>query len=202
MIRVLTLAVFVATLAAHVSAFAQEADDEESASDALGVPSPPAGYGSPRGGECVGRRGDAEETRPRWPDAPPGGPIGVVNPRAGIVRDHGLLIGGTVLALSSYVTGVVTSAPLAFAGGCSPWRTCNVALGALSFLPLGTWAGGFSGTGASWVAFVTGGIFTTFEIIGVLILLAGALHNHPRLEPGPTVAGSAQWTAQGLEIAF
>lgn len=130
-----------------------------------------------------------------WESAP-GGPEGIVDPILLTHPDHDLLIAGTVLLTVSYTIASVLSTMFGVGFGCSGWGgSCEPAIGALGLLPIGHFAAGFSRTSASFGAFVTGGVFAPIEVLGLILLLAGASHHHPALVP------RQRPRAGGLELA-
>ncbi len=192
-----------AALMSHAPASAQEASEVEApGAEELGIPDPPAGYDASTPRDCVGPScaEAASVEKNRWPEARLGGPIGVRNPTRGSHMDRGLVMAGAIVASSAYVSGVAFTIPFILLGGCWGPFGCNRDLAGLSALPLATWAGGFAGTSSAFIAYITGGIFSVVEAIGVIMLLVGAMHHHPTLVPGS--AGSARMSAQGLEITF
>lgn len=131
----------------------------------------------------------------RWESAP-GGPEGMVDPILITHPDHDLLIAGTVVLTVSYTIASVLSTMFGTLFGCDWWwGTCEPAVGALGVLPIGHFAAGFSRTSLSFGAFITGGVFAPIEILGLILLLAGASHHHPALVP------RQRPRAGGLELA-
>jgi hypothetical protein len=129
----------------------------------------------------------------RWAIAP-GGPEGIVDPILITHPDHDLLIAGTVVLTVSYTIASVLSTMFGTLYGCSYWgSSCEPGLGALGLVPIGHFAAGFSGTGGAAAAFITGGVFAPFEVVGLILLIAGAGHRHPLLVP--------RQRAGGLELA-
>ena len=119
----------------------------------------------------------------RWESAP-GGPEGILDPILITHPDHDLLIAGTVVLTVSYTIASVLSTMFGTTFGCSWWgASCEPAIGVLGVLPIGHFAAGFSRTSGSVGAFITGGVFAPIEVVGLILLLAGASHHHPVLVP-------------------
>jgi hypothetical protein len=118
----------------------------------------------------------------------PGGPEGILNPVLITHPDYGLMLAGGIVATISYVLGSSISILLGAIGGCSGWvARCEPGLAALGLLPLAEWSAGFSGAGASVWSFIVGGVFAPIELVGLVMLLAGAMHHHPQLVPRETL---------------
>lgn len=132
---------------------------EEPGADELGVPDAPSGY---------------VPLASSWPSMP-GGPDGVNDPIVETGADIGLVAAGAVMAGISYVIGASLSV---FLGAIGCWGWCNPELATLGLLPVVHFMGGMGGGVGGWIA---GGVFAPIELVGLIILLSGALANNRRL---------------------
>jgi hypothetical protein len=222
MSRLTTIALAACLAMLAPTASAQTADD----APAQGVPRPPSGGGpseddelddftaepeAPRAarelGAPAGTQGPLgipapsgyEATAVAWP-AIPGGPTGVEDPVLRVEPDEELMIAGGVFFGVSYAMGFVLTLPFSLIGGCWP-GPCSEGYAAMSLVPVFQWATAWTNTGGRAAAGISGAVFAPLELVGLIMILAGALHQHPRLVPRETMPeGAVSFTGDGFRV--